>query len=180
MSYFLDYMSSHRGGAAVAIVLAFSLIGMIQWFAWIFRFGRFDRGSSPHQPTNPLRYVAANFFVEIINDFRHLLALVIVILFAFTLALGMYPGLRAGDVQKIATGVQAVAAALGGLIGSIIGYYFGESAATQRASDRRSRDSAPVQAASTQAAPQPGQSDIVEAPAPPSEQTTGSGSKDAQ
>ena len=120
-----------------------------------------DGSTAVPLPTNPLRYVAANFFVEIINDFRHLLALVMVLLFAVALAIGMYPGVRAWDVQKLATGIQAVAAALGGLIGSIIGYYFGESAAT-RTNARPTGDTAP-----RQAAPEAGQSDIVQAPAPP-------------
>ena len=36
------------------------------------------------------------------------------------------------DVVLIKDGLQGVAASMGGLIGSIIGYYFGESAAKSR------------------------------------------------
>ena len=167
----LEYVWHHRGGIAILLIAAFGLMAVVQWLAWIFRFGRFrpapNAGPSPvRQTSNPLRYVAANFFVEIINDFRHFLALVVVTVFALALAVGMYPGLRNWSVEEIGKGVQAVAAALGGLIGSIIGYYFGESAATQRREDRQPPETQSVQEPQ---APGPG---ITPAPPPPPERTT--------
>lgn len=168
MSKFLEYVWLHSGAIAVLLGALVVSAGLVQWVAWMFRLGRF-RTQSSQSVSNPLRYVAANFFVEIINDFRHLLALVIVILFALALFAGMYPGLRSRNVQEIATGVQAVAAALAGLIGSIIGYYFGESAATQRMTNEGSRDaSTPVQPGGVSVQAGDGgtrSSDIV--PAPP-------------
>jgi hypothetical protein len=72
-----------------------------------------------------------DLIVKIIDDFRHFLALLIVVL--FFLALG-YALLRAGgDVEAISDALQAVSSALGGLIGAIIGYYFGESAGRRQA-----------------------------------------------
>ena len=40
------------------------------------------------------------------------------------------PGLIALNVEQMTEGLEGVAAALGGLVGSIIGYYFGEQVAT--------------------------------------------------
>ena len=60
------------------------------------------------------------------KTFRHLLALAIVLLFGVVLIFSL---VRAGqDPQQISTVLQAVTSSLGGLIGAIIGYYFGESA----------------------------------------------------
>ena len=141
----------------------------LQWMAWIFKLGRFSHPqSSPASPGQPLRFIIANFFAEIINDFRHFLALVIVLLFAVALFAAMYPGLRARDISTLTEGVEAVAAALGGLIGSIIGYYFGESAATRKdlgdASPSARDTSTPVQQPPSGDQPPPG---IVSAPEPP-------------
>jgi hypothetical protein len=56
--------------------------------------------------------VLANFFVKIVNDFRHLLALVLVILFGLALFAAMWPGMMKQDVSLIKDGLQGVAAAL--------------------------------------------------------------------
>jgi hypothetical protein len=129
MNYFWD----NRGGFLVAFAALVAACLLLNWIAWIFRWGRFAQTRVAAAPTQPLRFLAGNFFVEIINDFRHFLALVMVLLFAVALFVAMYPGLVAGEIEAIKDGVQAVAAALGGLIGSIIGYYFGESAASKGA-----------------------------------------------
>lgn len=61
-----------------------------------------------------MRKLATN----IINEFRHLLALVLVLLFGGVLAFGL---VKAGDdAQGISAVLQAVASSLGGLIGAII------------------------------------------------------------
>ena len=168
----LDYVWMHRGPIAVLLVVAFGAIAIVQWLAWIFRSGRFETGPGQTRPvrSESLRYVTADFLVKIINDFRNLLALLIVGVFAAALAIAMYPGVRHWSVDEIGKGVQSVAAALGGLIGSIIGYYFGESAATQRAASATPGNTAtPVQAppqADVQAA-----NVVVAAPQPPPDQT---------
>jgi len=78
----------------------------------------------------------------------------------------MLPGLMSGEISQVTDGVQAVAAALGGLIGSIIGYYFGESAASRKDSNESTvRDTgSPVQQSPQGDEAVPG---IVPAPAPP-------------
>jgi len=162
----LTSLWENRGAIVIAIGLLFALGLLVNWLAWIFKFGRFAQTSSTPTPAQPLRFIIANFFAEIINDFRHFLALVIVVLFAVALFAAMYPGLMSGDTSQVTDGVQAVAAALGGLIGSIIGYYFGESAASRKDSNESTvRDTgSPVQQSPQGDEAVPG---IVPAPAPP-------------
>lgn len=165
MNYFWD----NRGGFLVAFAVLVAVCFLLNWIAWIFRLGRFSQPTGPGAPTQqPLRFLIGNFFVEIINDFRHFLALVIVLLFAVALFVGMYPGLVHGDIDAIKDGVQAVAAALGGLIGSIIGYYFGESAASKSAQTTQPPIVGDTRTPVQQPPPDEGPiSDIVAAPPPP-------------
>jgi hypothetical protein len=65
----------------------------------------------------------------LINDFRHLLALVVVLLFSVMTFFAVLPGLLNGNAAEVTDGVQSVTAAMGGLLGSIIGCYFGAMAA---------------------------------------------------
>ncbi|PCJ80864.1 MAG: hypothetical protein COA57_14675 [Flavobacteriales bacterium] len=74
-------------------------------------------------------YAVGVLFNKIIVEFRHLLALVIILLFAGALAYAMISGDTFSDKMDA---LQAVTSALGGLIGSIIGYYFGESAGRKK------------------------------------------------
>jgi hypothetical protein len=125
----LRFVADHRSGIWVLLVTLVVLCVVLQWCCWIFRLGRFrvDAVMGTRQP-NPLRFVVAEFFVRLINDFRHLLALIVVFMFALALFTAMMPGMLDRDLNSMKDGLQAVAAALAGLIGSIIGYYFGESA----------------------------------------------------
>ncbi len=128
MGSFLDFLAVHRIGLAAATLLAAGLVVLVQWLAWIFAMGRFksDPDAKPTSPTSPLRFVIADFLVRLINDFRHLLALVLLLVFAATLAAVLT---WAKDFAQVKEGLQIVMATLGGLLGSIIGYYFGESSA---------------------------------------------------
>ena len=112
--------------------MASSFFGILaaQWISWIFRWGRF-RQEQEHPKEKSLRFILAELTTNIINEFRHLLALVLVLVFGGVLAFSL---VRAGDdAQGISDVLQAVASSLGGLIGAIIGYYFGESAGRRRA-----------------------------------------------
>ena len=130
MTWLLDFLARERSGILVLLLASAFAGGLTQWILWMFGWGRF-RGAvetdGKRTDTN-IRYVLTDFFVKIIDDFRNLLALIVVMLFAVALFAAMAPGIRAGRVDELKDGLQAVAAALGGLIGSIIGYYFGESA----------------------------------------------------
>ena len=167
MTAFLTYLADQRVGIAMLLVVVGVLCLFVQWLAWTWGLGRFGLPQAARaRSLNPLRYVIADLFVQIINDFRHFLALVVVTVFALMLGAAMWPGLRHGDIETMKNGLQAVAAVMAGLIGSIIGYYFGESAAGRRTQPSRSPadPAAPVQASvSADAAP----ADVRPAPAPP-------------
>lgn len=128
MSQFLDFLARQRAGLAVLFAFLLLLVLLAQWLAWIFRLGRFKvpPGTQPEERTSQLRFVIADFFVKVIDDFRHLLALLILLIFAVILGAVL---VWAPTFKDVKDGLQAVVAALGGLVGSIIGYYFGESAA---------------------------------------------------
>ena len=81
----------------------------------------------------------------------------------------MWPGMIQGDVAVIKDGLQAVAAAMGGLIGSIIGYYFGESKATRakEATPTPPVPSAPVQAPQPPTGGAPGVTPVAKPPVSP-------------
>lgn len=134
MTDFFNALAAGRTGIFVLILIAFAVVSLLQWIAWLFAWGRFrplkpgDTSSVPADTT--IRKALVDLLGKIIYEFRHLLALVIVIMFALTLFLVIYAGWP--DLEKIKDGVQVVVASLGGLVGSIIGYYFGESAAERR------------------------------------------------
>lgn len=126
---FLDYLSANSNGIWVLLGMIAAAVLFIQWLAWIFNKGRYSRpkDSSQSPVRNSIRFLLAEALAKIINDFRHLLALILVSIFGIAL---FYVMLKAGgSFDNMLEGVQAVAAALGGLIGSIMGYYFGESSA---------------------------------------------------
>lgn len=130
------------------------LILVVQWMAWIFRWGRFKpltpEQQQSHYSESKLRYMLVKLITEIINDFRHLLALVIIGVFAVVILVVIYAGW--GQFEQVLDGIQLVVASLGGLIGSIIGYYFGESAAEKKYRDNSESYSLPenIQAESTE------------------------------
>jgi len=163
----LNFIWQNRGALWTLVGLLVVVCAFVTWMAWVFGWGRFARRSAPSSGQT-LPYVVTRFFVEIINDFRHFLALVIVVLFAGALGIAMYPGFRAGDVGALTEGVESVAAALGGLIGSIIGYYFGESAAARKDADGSMDD---VRDTSTPVQQTPGgnMTGVIPAPEPPDE-----------
>lgn len=158
---FFTWLQAHRGGIAFLLLMVASLALLVQWIAWIFGYGRF---ASPSGGTGTgtgsggraeLRYIFSEATVKIINDFRHLLALVIVLIFAFALG---YSLIKAASIQTNASSptmianmkeaLQGVVATLGGLVGSIIGYYFGESSVVKAAEPKPPTpppDSAPIQ-----------------------------------
>lgn len=105
----------------------------MQWIVWILGRGRFGKPPSPAGRAE-LRFIFSEAAVKIINDFRHLLALVIVLIFAFALGYSLIKAASIATnpsspttIENMKEALQAVVATLGGLVGSIIGYYFGES-----------------------------------------------------
>jgi hypothetical protein len=127
---FLKLLDDYSGGIGVLFLSLAAVVGLIQWLSWIFLKGRFKprtgTGTGTGDGSQSIRFVFTDLLVKIINDFRHLLALLMVIIFAATLGFMLF---RAGtNMTDMADALQVVVATLGGLLGSILGYYFGESA----------------------------------------------------
>ena len=120
--------------------------------AWVFGGGRFGLRSivsseyqigsvpirSDQRPSGSGRYILADLIVKIIDDFRHLLALIIVAIFA--LALGYVMVKTSNQYDQLKGGIEVVVASLGGIVGSILGYYFGESAALKSFTNKSAPD----------------------------------------
>jgi len=129
MESLLTFFKNYSGGILMLFFSLAAAVALVQWVCWIFSWGRFspDKAVAMSGVLKSLRQVIGELFFNLVNDFRHLLALVIVLIFTIVLS---YTVIRAGDqMDDIAKGLQAVVATLGGLVGSLLGYYFGESAA---------------------------------------------------
>lgn len=133
----LEFMSANGSALFATLLFMVGLLILTQWLFWVAGWGRFSaearskRGDEPNR--SPIRHVIADLFVKVIDDFRHLLALIIVIMFAMTLVYALY--IAGTNVDNITKALQAVTGTLSGVIGVIIGYYFGESAARRAARD---------------------------------------------
>ena len=173
-SRFFDFFAAHWQGILVLGLLLLVIGLLVQWLAWIFSLGRFQKRDQL-TGRQTLRFLFADLLVKIIDDFRHLLALVIVVIFAlaltYTLVLVAYE--PSGRIDATAKALQAVVSSLGGLIGAIIGYYFGEKAGEKAVAAQALAQSAaagaPV-APAAQLLPVPGApavAPITPAPPPP-------------
>ena len=121
--------------ASVWVFVSLTLLAVLvlQWIFWILGWGRFSQDA---RADHGVAFLIADLLANIINDFRHLLALLIILIYGGVMAFGL---LRAGgNVEDVGNVLQAVSSSLGGLIGAMIGYYFGESAGRRRSlSDAR-------------------------------------------
>jgi len=101
--------------------------------------------------------ILADFFVRLVTDFRHLFALAI---FLFFVSLIFYAMGMSDKFDEKMDALQMVIASLGGLLGSIIGYYFGESAVRRSQIPSNSQTTAEGNVPETEPKPEP----IVEPP----------------
>ncbi|MBX3658146.1 MAG: hypothetical protein KF740_06900 [Ramlibacter sp.] len=150
MTAIFQVFEANAAGAWLLLAYIGAGVLVVQWLAWIFGVGRFkaEMQAPRRATTQNLRYLVTEALTKIINDFRHLLALLIVMIFGLALAYSLYQS--SGNMDEIKEALQAVAATLGGLVGSIIGYYFGESKAI---SDANSASPPPVTPAAAVVAP---------------------------
>lgn len=169
MSRLFDFFAQHVVGILVLVALLFALILIIRWLCWIFCWGRFAR-ERPSQRAE-LRFVITDFFVKLIDDFRHLLALVIVFIFLAALMTMLWPGLKERNVYEMEDALKVVAATLGNLMAAVIGYYFGESAGVKAARLAQQIPSATDQA--PEMPPLAGPAGVVRAPEPPGKPDAG-------
>lgn len=133
MTSFFVFLGENTRGFAVLVGILFFLILSTQWIAWLFNWGRFRKiEAEADRPS--IRYMAAEFAIEIINDFRHVLAIALTLIFAVAILSVLFITWKnESDIEVFKDGLQVVIASLGGLIGSVIGYYFGESVAKKNA-----------------------------------------------
>ena len=81
MTSFLVFLGENTRGFAVLVGILFILILSIQWIAWLFNWGRF-RQIEAETDRPSIRYMVAEFITKIINDFRHVLAIALTLIFA--------------------------------------------------------------------------------------------------
>jgi hypothetical protein len=170
MDSLFTFLQTYRSGIFTLLLVLASIVFFIQWLSWIFNLGRFGKAAPPGTRAE-LRFIFSEATVKIINDFRHLLALLIVLIFAFALGYSLIKAATAPSsadpptmIDNMKEALQAVVATLGGLVGSIIGYYFGESSVV------KNPDTKPVEATGTKPPPavqEPPQGGELKAPAPP-------------
>lgn len=172
LTNFFTFLDAHRGGILIALLGLVVLAFVVQWFAWIFSFGRFKRagGASSSAQKENLRYIISDAVIKIVNDFRHLLALVIIAIFAVALCFALFQ--TRATLEGMKEALQAVVATLGGLVGSIIGYYFGESAVikareAENAADPARGATATGPAVQSESVPVAEVAPITDAPPPP-------------
>ncbi|MBX3318097.1 MAG: hypothetical protein KF902_14670 [Phycisphaeraceae bacterium] len=118
-----------------------TILTIATWAMWLAGVGRFKPNAADATTTNGSRIGPWQwlqwFFTTIIDDFRNFLALVLMGIFLIAMVLMLWPSLAypCGTYDNLKDGLQTVVACLGGLVGSIIGYYFGESAAAKANTD---------------------------------------------
>lgn len=156
MTRLFSFLQEYRIGIWVFFLSLGGIALLVQWFAWIFGKGRFGRVTAASNGRTGIGYIFSDFIVKIINEFRHLLALIVLVIFAGALTYSLW---KAGTVptgsgppstiDNLKEALQAVVATLGGLVGSIIGYYFGESSVAKVPETRTipapTPDEAPIQ-----------------------------------
>jgi hypothetical protein len=132
MNDFFKFFENNFSGIIIFLLSSFIFILFLDWIAKVFAIGKY-RNLPKDGSSSGLVYVFSQLLVKIITDFRHFLALVLVLIFATALGVAFSFANKevAGQdrIENLIKALQAVVATLGGLVGSIVGYYFGESAA---------------------------------------------------
>jgi hypothetical protein len=174
LEIFFSFLKLNQGVISFALLSIVVVMGVVQWVFWIAGWGRFKLAAAPAAgqtgttampPAGGLsvdrriRFVIAELFAKLIDDFRHLLALIIVIIFMLTIGYALWVGGSSTDSLNAA--LQAVTGSFSGIIGVIIGYYFGESS-RREVEDVIRPAGAPVQVGTPATAPE-----IKAAPTPP-------------
>ncbi|WP_187970257.1 hypothetical protein [Aquibium microcysteis] len=133
MDGFFVFLKGYRQEIILLLVAAILFMGMVQWAFWIAGWGRFRPRADNMAPgregfaERPIRFVFAELFAKLVNDFRHLLALIVMLVFLFSVAYALW--VAGTNVDNMNKALQAVTGSLSGIIGVIIGYYFGETVA---------------------------------------------------
>lgn len=125
MADFFIFLQTHRVGILMAFLCAVMLMTIVQWIAWLFSLGRFggDEHKRQIRKRTTLFHQTFDFVAKkIIKEFGHLIALIILFIFAFTLIFIMIQ--TRGNPAETRDSLQTIVSSLGGLVGTVIGYYF--------------------------------------------------------
>ena len=134
MENFFKFFETNYAGIIYFLMSLVVVILFIQWIAWLFSIGRFKiQIISPRNRSDSIRFLLADLMVKIINDFRHFLALIMVAIFGLVLTYSLIK--YATSSEELTKVLQAVISTVGVLIGTIIGYYFGETAGKKSSGD---------------------------------------------
>ena len=127
----LREIAANASGLAILAGLILLATLVFQWVAWIVGLGRFNHKQVKERELLPrpdrlgdLRYLITEAAVKIINDFRHLLALLFLLLFGGVLAFVLW---HATTIAEMKEALLVVTSTIGVVLASIIGYYFGEA-----------------------------------------------------
>lgn len=126
MTDFLSFLEEHWKGVLILFFCLIMVLFSIKFLSKLFCWGRYKNHADSKNSREAISYIVIDLLVSIINDFRHLLALIIVGMFFVAILYSLIWG--EGDFNQRKEAIQLIVTSLGGLIGSIIGYYFGESA----------------------------------------------------
>ncbi len=133
MGEFFVFLREYRQEIMLLLLAVVVFMGLVQWIFWITGLGRFRLAKDIKPPSHggiaerPIRFVFAELFAKLVNDFRHLLALIVMLVFLFSVAYALW--VAGTNVENMNKALQAVTGSLSGIIGVIIGYYFGETVA---------------------------------------------------
>lgn len=130
MEAFFTFLETHSTGVMLLILLLVTFVVIIRWLFQIFAIGKYSNRKVDREQDTSITYIITRSLVNIVDDFRHFLALLIVILFVILIIASMWAA--RGNFDNVMDAMQLVIASFGGLLGSIIGYYYGESAARNK------------------------------------------------
>lgn len=122
MGSFLKFFEVNRFGIFVLLTILAFLVFIIQWLAWIFKWGRFKGAPARPGPGYSTKDIMFTYLATLASDFKFVLATLIFGIFSIVLIIALF---TQPDFSKA---LQAVMSTLGGLVGTIVGYFFGEKA----------------------------------------------------
>ncbi len=122
MGAFLNFFAVNQAGIYVLMAILAFVVLLIQWLAWIFKWGRFKSAPAGTGPGYSTKDIMFTYLATLASDFKFVLATLIFGIFSVVLLIALF------TQSDFANALQAVMSTLGGLVGTIVGYFFGEKA----------------------------------------------------
>ena len=123
MGSFLNFLAVNQTGIYVLLAILAFVVLLIQWLAWIFKWGRFKSPPAGPAPGYSTKDIMFTYLATLASDFKFVLATLIFGIFSVVLLIALF------TQSDFANALQAVMSTLGGLVGTIVGYFFGEKSA---------------------------------------------------